>query len=94
MCQSHLTAPASVFRIAVAPNASFLSLYTDDNRVVVFTSDYSKSLSEFQCEVISHSVCFCCKLLGGSPADAPSVAISCLLAPGGFGAGPDGLVRH
>lgn len=37
----------SVTRLAVAPNGQFVAAFTEDGRLVVWVSDFTKNLSEF-----------------------------------------------
>ena len=42
-----------VLAISVAPSGAFLACYTEDGRVVVYSSDFTRTLSEFATQVRS-----------------------------------------
>lgn len=45
----HAAAPGNgvVTKLAVAPNGQFVAAFTEDGRLVVWVSDFTKNLSEF-----------------------------------------------
>ena len=41
------TSMGSIHQLSIAPNGQFVAAYTADGRIKVWTSDFSKALSEF-----------------------------------------------